>query len=138
MSQTSDRDDKKMFQRIPCFNTIFFFLLLAGTALATDALTEPASSTRETSVWTSPIKLFQRFISRADGPRCSMYPTCSHYASQAFKRHNAATAWVLTCDRLLRCGRDETRRSAPVWVGGRPHTNDSLSANTFWWYKAAE
>jgi putative component of membrane protein insertase Oxa1/YidC/SpoIIIJ protein YidD len=75
----------------------------------------------------------QRFISKADGDRCPMYPTCSHYASQAFAREGMLMGWVLTCDRLLRCGRDEKRLAEPIRVQGRKHVYDPVEANTFWW-----
>lgn len=125
-----------MFQRNLFLNTILVLILFVGIvrpALAADVVAEPASSTGKSMVWASPIKLFQKIISRADGPRCPMHPTCSQYASEAFQHHNAVTAWVLTCDRLLRCGRDETRRTAPVRVHGRRRALDPLKANTFWW-----
>lgn len=62
-----------------------------------------------------------------------MYPSCSHYSRQAFERYNPIMAWILTADRLLRCGRDETRLSKPVIVQGRIRTKDTLADNTFWW-----
>ena len=80
-----------------------------------------------------PIGLFRKFISRADGDRCPMYPTCSHYAAQAFAQKGVLMGWVLTCDRLLRCGRDETRLARKVNIKGTVYTYDPLTANTFWW-----
>jgi putative component of membrane protein insertase Oxa1/YidC/SpoIIIJ protein YidD len=62
-----------------------------------------------------------------------MYPSCSHYSSQAFERHNPLAAWVLTTDRLLRCGHDEIRLSKPVIIQGRTRIKDTLDDNTFWW-----
>ena len=85
------------------------------------------------SAWSTPLKLFQKTISRADGSRCPMYPSCSHYSSQAFERYNPVTAWILTADRLLRCGRDETRLSKPVVIQGQARIKDTLADNTFWW-----
>ncbi len=85
------------------------------------------------SAWSTPLKLFQKTISRADGSRCPMYPSCSHYSSQAFERYNPITAWILTADRLLRCGRDETRLSKRVVIQGRARIKDTLADNTFWW-----
>lgn len=82
---------------------------------------------------TSPLKHLQRFISRADGDRCPMYPTCSQYASQAFAREGILMGWVLTSDRLLRCGRDETRLAKPIQVQKQKYAYDPLEANTFWW-----
>jgi uncharacterized protein len=89
----------------------------------------------QSSVWGSPIRMFQQFVSRADGNRCPMYPSCSHYSAQAFAEKGLISGFVLTCDRLMRCGRDETRLARPINVQGVRHTYDPLSANTFWWDK---
>ena len=85
--------------------------------------------------WSSPLTMFQRVISRADGDRCPMAPSCSHYAATAFENHHPVTAWILTCDRLLRCGHDEVRLAPRVWIGGRSRALDPVAANTFWWRK---
>ena len=82
----------------------------------------------------SALDLYQRFISNADGQRCPMYPSCSHYARQSFERHGVFKGWILTCDRLLRCGRDETRLSGQMHGGAY----DPLENNTFWWKKKTE
>jgi hypothetical protein len=83
----------------------------------------------------STISLFQKFISPADGDRCAMHPSCSRYAQQAFKEEGLIKGWILTSDRLLRCGRDETRLAPTIYVKGAPHSYDPLDANTFWWKK---
>jgi putative component of membrane protein insertase Oxa1/YidC/SpoIIIJ protein YidD len=85
------------------------------------------------SILASPLTLFQSIISRADGQRCPMYPSCSHYAAQAVERHGKILGWILTADRLLRCGHDETRRVPEVLVRGSRRAYDPLEANTFWW-----
>ncbi|NNK00301.1 MAG: membrane protein insertion efficiency factor YidD [Desulfatitalea sp.] len=82
-----------------------------------------------------PLKWFQKFISPADGDRCPMHPSCSRYAGQAVSRHGIFKGWILASDRLMRCGRDETRRAAPILVKGQRLTFDPLDANTFWWNK---
>ena len=112
---------------------VFFILLLflpPGPAAAEE---KPEKSDSALSVWAPPLKFFQKYISKADGDRCPMYPSCSHYAEQAFKRHGAFKGWILTCDRLLRCGRDEVRLSPKVRANGRPRTFDPVDANTRWW-----
>ena len=44
--------------------------------------------------------------------------------------------WIMTCDRLMRCGRDELRLSpairtdANIWK-----CHDPVKNNDFWWYK---
>lgn len=83
----------------------------------------------------SAFAVMQGFVSKADGPRCPMSPTCSHYASEAFRQHGAVVGWVLTCDRLLRCGRDETRLAPSIRTPDGPRVQDPLSANIFWWKK---
>ena len=47
------------------------------------------------------VKFFRDTISPIDGSRCSMYPTCSQYSVESFKKHGVFLGWLLTCDRLL-------------------------------------
>lgn len=108
---------------------------LGGQARA-DPSTLPGSPGKNTAARSaSPLVLLQQFVSRADGERCPMYPTCSQYARQAIAEEGLLKGWVLTTDRLLRCGRDETRLAPPINVHGVRHTYDPLVANTFWWDK---
>lgn len=99
------------------------------------ALAESGAGDTHHPAWSSPLVLFQRVISRADGDRCPMAPSCSHYTATVFKRHHPATAWVLACDRLLRCGHDEVRLAPRVWENGHVRAYDPVDANTFWWRK---
>jgi putative component of membrane protein insertase Oxa1/YidC/SpoIIIJ protein YidD len=109
-------------------------LCFAAPCLASAEQAVLHSGTPKTgSAWSTPLKLFQKTVSKADGNRCPMYPSCSHYSCQAFERHNPVMAWILTADRLLRCGRDETRLSRPVIIQGRTRIKDTLDDNTFWW-----
>jgi hypothetical protein len=123
---------------LPIFWTlavIFLVTLADHHALAGSKNDDAATGDTHQATWSSPLTLFQRVISRADGDRCPMTPSCSHYAATAFKHHHPVTAWILTCDRLLRCGHDEVRRAPRVWIDGRTRTFDPLEANTFWWRK---
>jgi putative component of membrane protein insertase Oxa1/YidC/SpoIIIJ protein YidD len=52
------------------------------------------------------IRLYQKNISFIRNSHCPMYPSCSVYGYEAFKGGNAAKAFMLTADRLLRCGHD--------------------------------
>lgn len=79
-----------------------------------------------------PIRFYQRYISAADGDRCPMYPSDSAYAAQAIERHGWLKGWIMAADRLMRCGRDETRLSPAVNVDGRRRTYDPLEANDLW------
>jgi putative component of membrane protein insertase Oxa1/YidC/SpoIIIJ protein YidD len=77
------------------------------------------------------IKIYQKYISGI-GDRCSMYPSCSHYSSQAIQKHGWLKGWIMSCDRLMRCGRDEVNLSDPIMVNGRPHIYDPVSRNDIW------
>jgi putative membrane protein insertion efficiency factor len=79
-----------------------------------------------------PIKLYQDYISSVDGNRCPMYPTCSQYCIEAFKKHGIFLGWIMCSDRLMRCGRDETKLSDPIWIDGKKRTYDPVSNNDFW------
>jgi len=78
-----------------------------------------------------PVKLFNTYISGADGDRCQMYPSCSQYCIEAFKKRGAILGWIMSCDRLVRCGRDEGKLSAPIWVDGEKRINDPVDHNDF-------
>lgn len=80
------------------------------------------------------IKFYQAHISGIDGNRCPMYPSCSQYSAQAIQKHGFGLGWIMACDRLLRCGRDEVRLSPHVRVNGRELIFDPVSANDFWWF----
>ncbi len=80
------------------------------------------------------IKFYQAHISGIDGNRCPMYPNCSQYCAQAIQKHGFGLGWIMACDRLLRCGRDEVRLSPHVRVNGRELIFDPVSANDFWWF----
>ncbi|RJQ68484.1 MAG: membrane protein insertion efficiency factor YidD [Desulfobacteraceae bacterium] len=119
--------------KISIFLILFLFAGLFAAAPLSWADPLPADGTQENSLWGSPIRIFQKFVSRADGNRCPMYPSCSHYSAEAFAEKGIIKGAVLTCDRLLRCGRDETRLAESIHVQGVRHTFDPLTANTFWW-----
>jgi hypothetical protein len=80
------------------------------------------------------IKFYQKHISGIDGDRCPMYPHCSGYSAQAIQKHGFLVGWIMSCDRLLRCGRDEVRLSPHIKINGRKLTFDPVSANDFWWF----
>ena len=49
------------------------------------------------------LRIYQRWISPAFGPRCRYYPSCSEYAIQAVQRFGILRGLVLAAWRLLRC-----------------------------------
>lgn len=62
-----------------------------------------------------------------------MHPSCSHYAQEAFSRHGWFLGWILTSERLMRCGHDEIHLAEPIWTIDGLRYVDPLSSNDFWW-----
>ncbi|MCP4023817.1 MAG: membrane protein insertion efficiency factor YidD [Desulfobacteraceae bacterium] len=107
-------------------NSLFFYIIfLFVFVFALDGIA------KEDNIF---INFYQTHISAIDGNRCPMTPSCSQYASQAFKKHGPALGWIMTCDRLMRCGRDELKISPVKVVNGQKFTHDPLSINDFWWF----
>ncbi len=86
---------------------------------------------KEPSFLEQSIGFYQKFLSGADGNRCPMYPSCSAYAKQAFHAHGFIKGWILTSDRLLRCGHDELHLSGQKKINGKYLTSDPIDRNDF-------
>jgi putative component of membrane protein insertase Oxa1/YidC/SpoIIIJ protein YidD len=65
--------------------------------------------------------------------KCPMHPSCSAYAMQAIRKHGPLIGWIMACDRLMRCGRDEIDLSNKVLIDGKWKTYDTVAANDWWW-----
>lgn len=52
------------------------------------------------------IRFYQKYISEVRGQECPMYPSCSNFGLKSFKESSFSKAFILTSDRLLRCGHD--------------------------------
>jgi putative membrane protein insertion efficiency factor len=104
---------------------LFTLLCLLGPAAGKDVQPQKNSSI---------IQFYQDHISGADGSRCPMYPSCSEYAARAVKKHGSVMGWIMTCDRILRCGRSEINLAPKIWLNGEKKTHDPVSANDFWWF----
>lgn len=50
-----------------------------------------------------PIRLYQITLGPFMGGQCRFYPTCSHYAIEAYAEHGPLRGSYLTLRRLLRC-----------------------------------
>jgi len=72
-------------------------------------------------------------VSRVDGDRCPMEPTCSAYAIQAIRTHGFIIGYMMACDRIMRCGGNDT-----VWARTKGNRDsgflDEVGQNDFWWY----
>jgi putative component of membrane protein insertase Oxa1/YidC/SpoIIIJ protein YidD len=94
---------------------------------------EDTSSQADTSPFLFPVHFFRQYLSGVDGERCPMYSSCSRYALDAIRKHGGITGWIMTCDRLMRCGRDEVSHSPSIEKGHRFFTYDPVENNDFWW-----
>ena len=99
------------------------------------SVNESGISMTDSGFGSTVVGLFKRHISPIDGNRCPMYPSCSRYSLNAFNKHGLLMGWVMTCDRLLRCGRDELLTAPRVIVDGGARCYDSVEDNDFWWVK---
>ena len=81
------------------------------------------------------LDFYQNHISVVDGNRCPMYPSCSSYASRAFEKHGPVLGWIMSCDRLVRCGRDEADVSEKAVVNSHQLIYDPVEANDYWWFQ---
>jgi uncharacterized protein len=80
----------------------------------------------------SPVQGYQKHISPVLGGKCPMHPSCSNYCAEAVKKHGVILGWIMTCDRLMRCGRDELNEAQAIRVNGQVLCDDPVSNNDFW------
>jgi putative component of membrane protein insertase Oxa1/YidC/SpoIIIJ protein YidD/tetratricopeptide (TPR) repeat protein len=72
----------------------------AASATVTDTLANKNSATQDY------IRIYQKYIGAIRGFDCPMYPSCSRYGMKVFQERSFAEAFVLTSDRVLRCGHE--------------------------------
>lgn len=77
------------------------------------------------------MRFFQTTISRVDGDRCPMYPTCSQYGQEALARHGAVVGLLMIVDRLFHEW-SETSVAPQVLVYGVRRFWDPVHENDFW------
>lgn len=97
---------------------------LSGAAVHPESVTtEPYPFHR--LVTSGGIKLYQKLISPARGSSCPMHPHCSEYSHLVFRNRNPLQAYLMTADRLLRCGHDLDQYSSTA-VDGYLRYSDSV------------
>ncbi len=112
-------------------------VVLMATVSAERAWSHENAGAKETeSEWAGgllcPLMLFRNYISAVDGDRCPMTPSCSRYSLDAFHKHGVVMGWIMTSDRLMRCGRDELAHTGSVRTGGTIFSLDPVENNDFW------
>ncbi|TAH02710.1 MAG: membrane protein insertion efficiency factor YidD [Sphingobacteriales bacterium] len=64
------------------------------------------------------INIYQKYISGIRGQQCPMYPSCSNFGLKTFSEKSFAEAFVLTSDRLLRCGHEPNKYDLTIRPNG--------------------
>jgi uncharacterized protein len=118
-------------------NPMFLIMILA--VMTSSACAKPSTLVADedqvaTTITGAPIHFYRTYLSGADGQRCPMTPSCSRYALTAIERHGALMGWIMACDRLMRCGRDELKHSPSVMTRSGVHCQDAVENNDFWWH----
>ncbi|BBO80146.1 hypothetical protein DSCO28_07120 [Desulfosarcina ovata subsp. sediminis] len=114
------------------FAAIIIAMVLMGCAAAGPSRPMLTENPPPLPAAAAPILFFQRFLSRADGHRCPMTPSCSSYAMESIRRHGAVMGWIMACDRLMRCGRDELKHRPMVMTRNGWRCSDPVTNNDFW------
>ncbi len=122
---------KKILVKLILF--LIFFSLIASC-------TYSKSMQAGTDWEADPLSLMVRFyrgplnhLSAVRYGACPMYPSDSEYSLQSIQKHGMLVGWIMAMDRLMRCGRDETRLSPQVFINGKWKTYDPVEKNDFWW-----
>jgi uncharacterized protein len=114
-------------------------LLMAGCATPRAGQGAAASSTN--FLYDGLMHFYQGPLNHLSAVRrgsCPMFPSDSAYSRQAVAKHGFAAGWVMSMDRLLRCGRDETKQVPLIPVHGQWKYYDPLEANDYWWHSGAD
>ena len=79
------------------------------------------------------LNIYRDHISPVDGGRCPSMPSCSSYSVEAFKKHGFFLGWIMTVDRLIHEGKEESLVSPLVFSKGTWKLYDPVENNDFWW-----
>ena len=106
---------------------VLTFLSAEGQVSAKKARDKPALSEysyfndtlrKEATSTSDYIGFYQKYISGIRGRSCPMYPSCSNYGLKTFSETNFISGFLLTSDRLLRCGHDHENYALTIQPNG--------------------
>lgn len=117
--------------------TLVAGLIIAMLFFPACATTGPGPDAPDAEAAVSPLIRFYRgplnHLSSVRQGQCPMHPSCSEYADQAIAKHGPVVGWTMALDRLMRCGRDETKRNRKIRVNGEVLFYDPVEENDGWW-----
>jgi uncharacterized protein len=115
----------------------FFWGFLVFAMSACSHLNENKSCPVESATHTPVLlQIYQGPLNHLSAVRrgeCPMVPSCSEFSGQAIEKHGVVVGWIMSVDRLLRCGRDELNSARQVFAGGQWKAADPVENNDFWW-----
>lgn len=91
--------------------------LIDGEIIKQQTYLNPKIQSKESST-SDYIGIYQKYISAIRGQECPMYPSCSNFGLKSFKESSFSYAFILTSDRLLRCGHDHTNYNLTLRKNG--------------------
>ena len=98
------------------------FLLVAMFFTSCAHLNEtPGEAERNRDVFFPVSEVYGKYLNSLGAVRhgsCPMFPSCSVYSKMAIEKHGFIVGWIMTFDRLLRCGRDETEHAPRFFFNG--------------------
>ena len=112
------------------------FLILAG--LTTSCATSKSAlngAPSKSDPLSSMIEFYRGPLNHLSAVRygeCPMYPSDSEYSLKSVQKHGMLKGWIMAMDRLMRCGRDETRLSPKIFIDGKWKIYDPVEKNDFW------
>jgi putative component of membrane protein insertase Oxa1/YidC/SpoIIIJ protein YidD len=80
------------------------------------------------------VSIYSNHISAVDADRCPSSPSCSSFCEKAIKKHGFFIGWMMTVDRLIHEGSEETEVSPMIFSDGKWMIYDPVENNDFWWY----
>jgi len=109
---------------------LFIFLFVTtGNILGQNTMHGPNKEVVGDTVTEKKISWFKNFysayISPVDGDKCLMSPSCSVYAEQAISNYGLLLGFIMTTDRLTRCGNDLNNYSRLI-INGREYFSDPV------------
>ena len=114
--------------------SFFYMVAIVGCAHLSEEQARPESKPRGSfyekviGIYTGPLNHL-RAVRQGE---CPMYPSCSQYSQDAVNRFGYMKGWIMTTDRLMRCGRDEMRLAKKIFINGRLKYYDPVEINDLW------
>ncbi len=79
------------------------------------------------------VNFYRETVSRVDGERCRMYPSCSAYSLDVIRKHGFFLGYMMTADRLIHESNEMDQAPKIILKNGKQRYYDPVESNDFWW-----